>query len=194
MSTLSVELNGDGVHSIRAPDRFTTDRPFAVELHNLGRSAHVHLHLDDELDRVASLRTVNHFLEDDAKRRVHIDTADVEEPVRGKLKVVTGYGSGVAYVDIVIEPGPDRAERTVAVDETLSKPPERTPAEPPLSQRVAVTLDRVVENGGLPAVAIALVATLVAISVALTIDSVLILVAVGVVLGIAVVALVSLVI
>ncbi|SNR22801.1 DUF7524 family protein [Halorubrum vacuolatum] len=192
MATLSVELNGDGVHSIQAPDRFTTSRPFSVELQNLGRSTHVHLHLDDDLDRVASLAAVNHFVEDEGIRRVHIATDEVEEPVRGKLKVVTGYGSGVAYVDVAIEPPPERGPEEVVVDETFAKPPERSPAEPPLSQRLAVAMDRLVENGGIPAAVVAFLAILVAILVAVTVESVLVLVAVGVVLGIALAALVFL--
>ncbi len=183
MSTLSVELNGDGVHSIVAPDRFTTDRSFSVELQNLGRSAHVHLHLDDELDRVASLAAVNHFVEDDGIRRVHISTADVDEPVRGKLKIVTGYGSGVRYVDVVIEPPPEHGTDEVVVDEALAKPPERPPAEPPLGQRVGTAVDRLVENGGIPAIVLALLAVLVAVAVAITVDSVVVLIGVGVVLG-----------
>jgi len=191
--TLPVELNGDGVHSIRAPDRFTTDRSFSVELENLGRSAHVHLHLDDDLDRVASLAAVNHFVEDGSIRRVHVSTADVEEPVRGKLKIVTGYGSGVRYVDVLIESPPDRGADEVIVDEKLARPPERTPAEPPLRQRVAAAIDRVVENGGIPAVVLALLAVLVAVAVAVTIDSVLVLIGVGVVLGVAAAAIASVV-
>jgi len=65
VSTLSVELNGDAVHSIRAPDRFETTGPFAVALENEGRSTHVHLHFDDDLDRVVSVAETNHFVDDE---------------------------------------------------------------------------------------------------------------------------------
>ncbi len=184
MPTLSVELNGDAVHSIRAPDRFTTNRPFSIELENLGRSTHVHLHFDDELDRVASLTTANHYVEDEATRRIHVSVNELDEPVQGKLKVVTGYGSGVEYVDVRIDPPVDRSADDVVVDESLSTPPERPP-EPPVTQRLATALDRAVENGGLPALGLALLAVVVAVAVAVAVDSVIVLLGIGVVVGVA---------
>ena len=170
MTTLSVELNGDGVHSIRAPDRFTTTRPFAVELENLGQAMHVHVHLDDELDRVASIDAVNHFVEAESFRRVHVSTEDVVEPVRGKLKIVTGYGSGVEYVDVRIDPAPERNEEEVVVDETLSKPPA-DPPDSPRGKRLQLAFERAVEAGGLPAIVVALFAAAVAVAIAVAVDS-----------------------
>jgi len=127
VSTLSVELNGDAVHSIRAPDRFETTGPFAVALENEGRSTHVHLHFDDDLDRVVSVAETNHFVDDEATKHVHVSVADVAEPVRGKLKIVTGYGSETRYVDLRVDPPEDAAPDEVAVDEAFTKPPERPP-------------------------------------------------------------------
>ncbi len=187
MPTLSVELNGDGVHSIRAPDRFTTSRPFAIDLENAGRSTHVHLHLDDELDRVASIDAVNHFVEDESVRRIHVSTTDVSEPVRGKLKLVTGYGSGVEYVDVRIDPREETGEEDVVVDETLSKPPAEPP-EPSFGDRVGMAVDRLIGAGGFPAIAVALVAVLLAVAVAVAVDSVVVTVAVAVVLAVTLVA------
>ena len=190
MPTLSVELNGDGVHSIRAPGQFTTTRSFAVELENLGRATHVHLPLDDELDRVASIDAVNHFVDEKSFRRIHVSTAEVVDPVRGKLKIVTGYGSGVEYVDVRIEPAPDRGEDEVVVDETLSKPPA-DPPDPPPSKRVQLAIERAVEAGGLPAIVVALAAAAVAIAVAVAVDSLLVSVAVAIVLVAAVAAVIA---
>ena len=190
MTTLSVELNGDGVHSIRAPERFTTTRPFAVELENRGRATHVHIHLDDELDRVASIDTGNHFVEEESFRRVHVSTTDVVEPVRGKLKIVTGYGSGVEYVDVRIDPTPERNEDEVIVDEALSKPPANPP-DPPRSKRLQLAIERAVEAGGLPAIVVALAAAAVAVAVAVAVDSLLVSLSVAVVLVAAVAAVVA---
>ncbi|GAB6878463.1 hypothetical protein JCM17823_07370 [Halorubrum gandharaense] len=180
MSSLDVELNGDGVHSISAPDRFSTDRPFSIVLTNLGRSTHVHLHLDDQLDAVASLAATNHYVEDESIRRVHVSTDAVSEPVVGKLKVVTGYGSGVEYVDVRIEPRPEEAPDTVVVDESLAKPPEPDP-DPSLRERVASATETAFADGVAPALVFALVAVVVAVVVATLVDSVVVLAGVGLV-------------
>ena len=189
MSTLAVELNGDAVHAIRAPDRFTTTGPFAIAFENLGRSTHVHLHLDDELDRVASLPETNHFVDDEATRRVHVSVSvdRIDEPVRGKLKIVTGYGSNTRYVDVRIDPPVESTPDEVTIDETLTKPPERTPDVPP-SQQVANAVDRLIERGGVPAAILASVALVAGVAVAITIDSAIVSFAVGVVLTVALAA------
>lgn len=181
MATLEVELNGDEVHAIEGPDRFTTTKPFSIELANLGRSTHVHLHFDDDLDRVTSIDEVNHFVEDEAVKRVHVSKRDVDEPVRGKLKVVTGYGSNSTYVDVRIEPSVETAPDEVVVDERLSKPPERTPS-PPASRRLADALERAIERGGVTALVFAFLAVGLGVAVAFAVDSVLVFLVVGVVL------------
>jgi len=182
VSTLDVELNGDGVHSIEAPDRFTTTTPFSVELMNQGRSTHVHLHLDDDLDRIASLGEVNHFVGDEAVKRVHVSKRDVEESVRGKLKIVTGYGSNVTYVDVRIDPPVEQASDEVLVDETLSKPPDRTPPPTP-SQQFGGALDRAIERGGVTALVLAFLAVGFGVGVAFVVDSALVFLVVGAVLA-----------
>ncbi|SFR46122.1 MULTISPECIES: DUF7524 family protein [Halorubrum] len=184
MSTLDVELNGEAVHDIDAPDSFVTDGPFPVVLDNSGRSTHVHLHFDDDLDRVARVEEGNHFVADEATRRVHVSTADVDEPVRGKLKVVTGYGSNTRYVDVRIDPSPESSNESVAVDETLSAPPERAP-EAPRGQRAVNALDRLVQRGGTAGAALGLVAIAAGVALALVVDSLLVSVAVGLALMIA---------
>lgn len=184
MPTLPVELNADGVHSIRAPDRFTTTRPFSVELDNTGRSTHAHLHFDDALDRVASVEEVNHFVEDGAIRRIHVSTADVDESVRGKLKIVTGYGSNTAYVDVFVEPSDESADEPVVVDERFADPPETTP-DPPRSQRVVVGLDAAISRGGLPALAVGFVAVGAGVAAAFAVESGLVFFVVALVLTVA---------
>ncbi|MFW5917044.1 MAG: DUF7524 family protein [Halorubrum sp.] len=186
MSTLAVELNGDAVHAIRAPDRFATNRPFAIALENEGRSTHVHLHFDDALDRVVSLPETNHFVDDEATRHVHVAVSaeTLREPIYGKLKIVTGYGSETRYVDVRIDPPPETAPDEVDVDETFAKPPERPPEVPP-AQRVANAVDRLIERGGVAAALLAFVAVVTGVAVALAIDSAVVSVAVGVVVAVA---------
>jgi len=176
--TLDVELNGETVHDIDAPDSFVTDGPFPVVLENDGRSTHVHLRFDDDLDRVATLDEGNHFVADEATHHVHVSTAEVDEPVRGKLKIVTGYGSNTSYVDVRIEPSDETPEEPVAVDETLSAPPERSP-DPPPAQRAVNALDRLVRRGGIAGAALGFLAIAAGVAVALAVDSVIVWVAVG---------------
>ncbi|WP_128905523.1 DUF7524 family protein [Halorubrum amylolyticum] len=181
MSTLSVELNGDAVHSIRAPDRFESTGPFAVALENAGRSTHVHLHFDDDLDRVVSVAETNHFVEDEATRRVHVSVGDVTEPAHGKLKIVTGYGSETQYVDLRIDSPEDATPDEVTVDEAFTKPPERPP-EPAPSQRAANAVDRLIERGGVAGAIAAFLALAAGVAVALALDSAVVSVVVAVVL------------
>jgi len=181
--TLEVELNGDEVHAIEGPDRFTTTKPFSIELSNLGRSTHVHLHFDDDLDRVMSIEEGNHFVEDEAVKRVHVSKRDVDETVRGKLRVVTGYGSNSAYVDVRIDPPVETAPDEVVVDEQLSKPPERTPSPPP-SQQLVDTLDRAIERGGVTALVLGFLAVGLGVAVAFAVDSALVFLVVGAVLAV----------
>ncbi|MFD1571962.1 DUF7524 family protein [Halorubrum laminariae] len=189
MPTLVVELNGNSVHEIRAPDRFTASGPFPISFENHGRSTHVHVHFDDDLDRVASVDETNHFVDDEATRHVHVSVSadDLAESVRGKLKIVTGYGSETRYVNVQIDPSTETDGDGVTVDETFTKPPERPP-EVPLRQRVANSLDRLVERGSVPAAVLALVAVVAGVAVALAIDSTIVSLAVGVVIAVSVIA------
>ncbi|MUW14578.1 hypothetical protein GJ633_07750, partial [Halorubrum sp. CBA1125] len=187
MSTLAVELNGDAVHSIRAPDRFETTGSFAIAFENRGRSTHVHLHFDDELDPFVRVGDVNHFVEDEATRRIHVSATDVDEPVEGKLKIVTGYGSTTRYVHVRIDPPNETNSDAVSVDETFSKPPERPP-DPPPKQRVANAIERAVTRGGVPAAVLGVIAVAAGIAVAVTVDSAIVSVAVALVVVVAVAA------
>lgn len=102
--TLPVELNNGSVHAIDAPRSFTAEGPFHVEFDNLGGAVHVHLHFDDDLSRISRVDEVNHYIEADATKRVPIGVVPNQRPVTGRLKVVTGYGAEVAYVELTVRP------------------------------------------------------------------------------------------
>ncbi len=121
---LSVSLNRGRIHDVEAPDRFTADGPFAIELTNEGEAVHVHLHLDDELSRVARLDAGNHYVEGGSTVAVGVEVGIVDEPITGMLKVTTGYGAETTYVRITIEPGAP-SKRPIEIDESLSKPSKR---------------------------------------------------------------------
>ncbi|MFB6352939.1 MAG: hypothetical protein ABEJ92_02525 [Halobacteriales archaeon] len=119
---LVVHLNRDGPHSIGVePRQFRADGAFDVVLRNHGAALHVHLHLDDDLSSHATLGTANHYVDEDAVRRVRVTVDDPGEPVTGRLKLVTGYGSETAYARVTLaEAGQD--DRRVSVDEALGRP------------------------------------------------------------------------
>ncbi|MFC6724322.1 hypothetical protein ACFQE1_08045, partial [Halobium palmae] len=100
---LSVALNRDRLHHVEVEERYVADGPFVVELTNHGEAMHVHLHLDDRLSRVAKLEANNHYVEEGATVAVQVGANPQSEPVSGKLKVVTGYGSETTYVDVTVE-------------------------------------------------------------------------------------------
>ena len=148
---LVVHLNRDGPQSLAAePPRFAADGSFDVVLRNHGTPLHVHLHLDDDLSRRAELGSANHFVDGGAVRRVRVTVAEPIDPVEGRLKVVTGYGSRTEYVTIALaEPEPEA--RHVEVDEALGQPTTQAPPEP------------LVDVGDLPVLALGAIALLVAL-------------------------------
>jgi hypothetical protein len=120
METLAADVNRSGVQTLSVPEAFETDDSFTVELRNHGEATHVHLHLDDALSRVADLDAGNHYVEGDSTRPVRVSVREaVTEPVRGKLKVVTGYGAETHFVDVTVTP---TRIQPVDVDPELSKP------------------------------------------------------------------------
>ena len=182
-SSLSVELNRNRLHDIAVADAFSTTESFSVDLEKRGEAVHAHLHLDDDLSRVARLEAGNHYVESDTTRSVTVAVDPDAEPVTGKLRIVTGYGSEQRYVDVTVEP-PAEVKPPVDVDEALSHPPSRPDPEPPLARR----LEPLAENAWFVAVGAA--ALILALSVGLLADSAVVLLGVGVVIGVVLAALV----
>lgn len=117
-----VHLNGGELYDVEpAAAAFESTGSFEVELRNHGQPVHVHLRLDEDLSRVASLSGTNHYVEGESVLRVPVAVADDAPSVRGMLKVVTGYGSGTDYVEVHVSDGRDEAAG-VAVDRDLGRP------------------------------------------------------------------------
>ena len=112
--SLPVELNGDSVHAIDAPETFTARGPFHLELSNEGGAVHVHVHLDDDLSRAARVQEVNHYVESGATTRVPVGTVSGRGEVSGRLEIVSGYGAERERVEVTLAAdvrGDDRVER-----------------------------------------------------------------------------------
>jgi hypothetical protein len=186
-ASLPVELNRGRLHAVEAPVEFSTEGSFVVDLSNHGEGVHVHLHLDDALSEAARIEEGNVFVDGDSATRVDVvvDGAP-SSALTGQLTVSTGYGAESTTVDVTLEPF-ESTERTVAVDESLSKPQPREPDRSVLGAAV----DGLPGPDALPYVLFVLVAVAVAVGTVLVVDatSPAVLVGVGVVLGGAVVAL-----
>jgi len=125
---LTVDLNGDGPQSIRAPQAFETTGEFDVFLQNHGPPLHVHVRLGPTLSKVATVRTPNRYVEEGSTRRVRIKVEAGKRPTEGRLEVITGYGSNREFVSVAIR-DPETVDPSVRVDEELGQP--RTPPDQP---------------------------------------------------------------
>lgn len=124
---LTVHLNRESPHSIAvAPAVFETDGSFDVVLTNHGAALHVHLHLDDDLSRGATIDSVNHYVDSDGVERVPVRVRREEMPAEGRLKIVTGYGSETAYASVTLDEVSEK-KPPVQVDERLARPSETAP-------------------------------------------------------------------
>lgn len=180
MDTLAVDVNRDGPHSIDVAPSFHVDGPFEVVVENHGSALHVHLQVDDDLAQAVSLSANNHFVKQGSVRRVTVDVDASKLPVRGHLKVVTGYGSETEFVTVTVDE-PTEEETGVDVDESLGQPRPRPEAASAEERPGRLDLDDA------PVVALGALAVVVALLAALAVGGDLPLVAVLVVLlGVAV--------
>ena len=125
--TLSVVLNRHRLNEADAPASFTADGPFTVVLDNQGKAVHVHLRFRDRLADLTSVGETNHYVDEGRTSHVHVDVADVAEPVSGTLELITGHGADGAGVEVTLVPR-TRPKR-VDVDESLSHPRGSVPDE-----------------------------------------------------------------
>lgn len=174
-ASLPVELNIDRLHDIDVPPTFVVTGSFTVDLENQAEAVHVHLHLDDALSEVARLTTNNHFVEAGSTRPVAVDVHTVEEPVTGNLKIATGHGNVIEYVEVTVEPAVEQTE-PVKVDESLSRPQQSNP-DPTVLGRGR----EIIEETTLPVVVLAGLAVLLALGVGVVADSAVVLLIAGVV-------------
>ncbi|MGM0591588.1 MAG: DUF7524 family protein [Halobacteriota archaeon] len=181
--SLEVDINRRRLHDIEVDESFATDQTFLVEVKNHGEAVHVHLHLDDELSTAAHLEAGNHYVETDSTLTVEVAVAAVSQPVRGHLKVVTGYGAETQYVEVNVKP-PVETKPRVDVDERLGKP--KPPAEKPVPKRTL--LQQLQGTGNIPILALGGLAILLALLVGVYASSPAVLLAVGVAIGLTVAA------
>lgn len=133
--SFTVDLNEEGPQDIDAPQSFEATGDFDVFVRNHGEPHHVHVRLDPTLSNVGEVTTPNRFVETGATRRIHVEVADGERPIEGRLEVVTGYGANSGYVTVTIR-DPEASVDRVAVDERLAEPPSEPTHPSPDPQRI----------------------------------------------------------
>lgn len=157
--TLAVDVNPDGMHTLRVPERFRTEGAFEIRLTNHGEATHVYLSLDDELSSVASLPDTNHYVRTDDSTIVRVN-ASRGGRAEGELTIATQYGSNRQAVRVAIGEDDTEEQQPVEIAEDLTKPAEPE-GPPPLADRV----------GGVravPVVALGVVAVVLAVGALLT--------------------------
>lgn len=173
--SLEVHLSRNGPHSIDVGQSsfdagtFETDESFDIVLRNHGAALHVYLQLDDDLSQIAELGAANHYVEEEQLRRVRVTVSNGRRPVRGRLKIVTGYGSETEYVTVSVV-DPTEMERRVRVDERLAKPQSK-PTKP------------LIQPEQLPVVALGFLALFIAVVASVILGSIRILVGFVIVLA-----------
>lgn len=166
--SLTVDVNPEGMHTLRVPDTFEVRGAFDVVLRNHGESTHVYLNLDDELSEVATLDATNYYIEQGETLSITIPVSS-GIAVSGELTIATAYGSEKRFVPVDIEPtAPDHS--SVNIDSSLSasaRRPRRTnggssPSPAPAETRP--TIDEQTIRRTLPAVVFGTIAITLALS------------------------------
>ena len=112
--SLPVELNGESVHAVDAPESFTAGGPFHLELSNAGGAVHVHVRVDEGLSPALRLREANHYVGTGETVRVPVGMVPDHGGATGHLDVVSGYGAQRERIRVTVAadvdgPGADRA-------------------------------------------------------------------------------------
>ncbi|OIB57013.1 DUF7524 family protein [Natrialba sp. SSL1] len=147
-----------------ARNALETNSSFVVELHGQGSPAHVHCRLDGDITRVASLRTPNYYIEPDAVTPVPIDiTADgLDQPVRGELELLTGYGSESVSIAVTVTPEPTGVD----VDDSLAAPARSADDEQQtLFEEVTTQLGVELDTGTIAVIGLGIFALALAVAV-----------------------------
>ncbi|ARS91107.1 DUF7524 family protein [Natrarchaeobaculum aegyptiacum] len=120
---ITVHVNRGAANTLESDlEAIETDRKLSVVLRGHERPAHVHCRLDGDLDRIATIDQTNHYIGpgDVTTVPIDVDGAAIDDPIEGRVEVVTGYGSESLGIDVTLRP-----PREIDVDESLSRPSRR---------------------------------------------------------------------
>lgn len=134
--SLYVNLNRDGMKTLETDtNAFTTDGSFTIILENHGQPAHVHLHIDDNLARVASLEDPNWYVSAGEIEQVAVEVHDGVLG-GGQLEISTGYGAERETVEVEVDSTETSEPTESSETETTSEPIDTGSSERDLSRLV----------------------------------------------------------
>ncbi|AEH38311.1 DUF7524 family protein [Halopiger xanaduensis] len=173
---VTVHVNRESPDTLEAATTTVSTRgSFVLALRGHESPAHVHCRLADadtdaSFSRHVSLDQSNYYVEagETIEVPVGVDAEAIDDPVTGRLEVVTGYGSESVTIDVTVKPKP----AAVDVDESLSKPPSRDQsADQTAAEKVLQRLFGAsgLDTGTLAVLALGLVALAIATATAATI-------------------------
>ena len=169
--TLEVQIGRETVQELEAPETYTAEESFELQIINHGRPVHVYVHADEPLERATTVESGNHYLEPDDTLRMTVSAeTDLEDPLSGVLRVVSGYGADESQIDVTLQPP---GSSSVPVGESLAEPSANP--DPGLLTRPAVPVLAL----GVVAALIALVAVVLVQTLAVLLGAVAVLVAVA---------------
>lgn len=159
--TLPVHVNRETIHDVEAPASFDASGTFSVVVENHGSDSHVHLHLDDDLSRIARIDAGNHYVEGGSTRSVTVAVAEGAAG-SGYLDVVTGYGAERQSVAVTIDPS---ASDAVEVDDDLATPQQSETVDRRAVERdTGLDIEEVMLPIGIVAVGTLVLAVIVAVT------------------------------
>lgn len=145
-----------------------TCEPIELVLQGHDAPAHVHVRVDDPLDRVTSIEGDNYYVEPDDVTAVPIavDPSGIDDAIEGTLEIVAGYGAETIQIPVTVTDGPP----AVDVDDSLAEPSRSPPEQTPVQRAVdEVTALAGVDTGTLAVFALGLLAIVIATATAATI-------------------------
>lgn len=169
--SLTVDVNPEGMHTLRVPEEFGTQGAFNVLLRNHGESTHVYLNLDADLSEAASLDATNYYIEQGETLSITLPVSS-GIAVSGEMTVATAYGSEKRFIPVSIEPtAPDHSSVNIDSTLTTSSRPRRTngsgPSPSPSPPGAQPTIDEQTIRRTLPAVVFGAIAVALALSAVL---------------------------
>ncbi|MFW6383870.1 MAG: DUF7524 family protein [Halodesulfurarchaeum sp.] len=102
MSGLTVYLNRSGLNTVETDrERVRADGDLRVSLENHGKPTHVHLHLDDDLAMLGTVKDPHLFVPREERREALLRITEGATG-DGRLEVTAGYGQAEASVTIAV--------------------------------------------------------------------------------------------
>lgn len=177
---VTVHVNRAGPHRLETDvSTVETCEPFVLRITGHETPAHVHCRLDDQLRQVASIEGSNYYVEPDGATpvRVSVDASGLDEPIEGRLELVSGYGTESIAISVIVTPEPQH----VPVDESLATPAQTESTQPAADRTGWPEALPTLDTGTLAVIVLGVLSIGVAVATAATVGAPIAVVGVGIV-------------